>query len=109
MNAGFWELPNASVGDFRDETVQLAAEQELGFRPAGLKSAGQIAHSITNNRFLLTCYVVAPPSRSATPHRGKWIALATLDKTPLSGAHARLLRMIPQSSVSSDGGGGGAA
>jgi A/G-specific adenine glycosylase len=94
VNAGFWELPNAPVPNLRNKTIQMAAEQELGFRPAALIAVGRIAHSITSTRYQLSCHRVEEGTGTATPGNGKWFALNQLETTPLSGAHARLLRSL---------------
>jgi A/G-specific adenine glycosylase len=95
VNEGFWELPNAEVGDLGNETIHNAAERELGFCPATLKLSGHISHSITRHRYQLRCYRVEEHPPFSNPKNGKWILLAGLKKTPLCGAHARLLKLMP--------------
>ena len=94
INAGFWEFPERELSG--DESAAVAAAEWLQRSPAGLRRMTTVRHSITRYRIQLEVYRI----RIATPRHpvaagGRWVSRSELDALPLTAAHRRIARHLP--------------
>ena len=92
VNAFLWEFPNVEIAPGKNHPAAAAAPFVL----TGRKPVCRVRHSIMRHRILLEAYRAELPEPAATGAApGVWRTRAQLERLAMTGAHRKLLALLP--------------